>query len=390
MKELILNKNLTSLIFSKNLVQYTLHIRVLLFSWLAYEITKEDLWVGIIMGVGSSPVILTSLLGSYLSERFNINKILLLSYLFIFFLFTLFFIIDYKNIYNLFFLSILFGFISGVPTAPFWTLLINVFGKNNLSKINSYYHMLMFFGEMAMPFIFGFLVSSFNISFVIVFACFLLILGIVLIIFYPADNQIKLKQESKNFDSYFTILKKKPVVFWGTLIVAVQSIFGVTLFIVLPHYSDLLGIGAKGFGFMNGSLGTGLFLGTFCSIYTGVLRSKLLTWIISTIVWDIGQLIFAFSFSYSLSIVTLFFMGFSAAYWTVAANLIFQNETTENDRNKIMGLLTLVMSLFFVGWLVGGVISNLTNAKIALIISALSSYPIFIIAIISSKKLRIV
>ena len=83
-------------------------------------------------------------------------------------------------------------------------------------------------------------------------------------------------------------------------------------------------------------------------------------------------------------------MGISAAYWIVAANLIFQNETSEKDRNKIMALYQFATQIFFIGWLVGGLISEITNAQIALVISGFSSYPIFIIAIISSKRLRVV
>ena len=53
-----------------------------------------------------------------------------------------------------------------------------------------------------------------------------------------------------------------------------------------------------------------------------------------------------------------------------------------------MGLFALVLSLYFIGWFVGGVISDLTNAKTAIIISAISSYPVFILAIARSKELR--
>ena len=132
------------------------------------------------------------------------------------------------------------------------------------------------------------------------------------------------------------------------------------------------------------------FLGTIFTFYTGILKSKILVVILSTMVWDIGQIIFAFSTNYYLSIVVLFLIGFSAAYWVVAANLIFQNETSEKNRNKIMAIYQFVTQIFFIGWLVGGLISDLTNAQIALVISGLSSYPIFIIALIFSKRLRIV
>ena len=137
MNSLFRNKNLNALVLSKNLVQYALQMRVLFFSWLAYEITQKDLWVGIVLGVGSTPILFSSFLGSYLSEKFNIKKIMIYSNLLIFLLFCLFFFIDYENIYNLLILSLLFGIIMGVPSPPFWTIVINTFGKNNLSKINS-------------------------------------------------------------------------------------------------------------------------------------------------------------------------------------------------------------------------------------------------------------
>ena len=79
MNSLFRNKNLNALVVSKNLVQYALQMRVLFFSWLAYEITQKDLWVGIVLGVGSTPILFSSFLGSYLSEKFNIKKIMIIT-----------------------------------------------------------------------------------------------------------------------------------------------------------------------------------------------------------------------------------------------------------------------------------------------------------------------
>tara|TARA_Y100000768_G_scaffold298111_1_gene231850 strand:- start:1479 stop:2651 length:1173 start_codon:yes stop_codon:yes gene_type:complete len=390
MNSLLKNKNLNALVLSKNLVQYALQMRVLFFSWLAYEITQKDLWVGIVLGVGSTPILLSSYLGSYFSERYNINKIMFYSYLVILLMFGLFFIIDYENIYNLLILSFLFGIIMGVPSPPFWTIVINTFGKNNLSWINSYFYSFQFFGEMIIPLIFAFLIANFSSNYFISFACCIIIIATFLIYYFPKDSQIKNHKDKNIYDSFSKILKQNPVIFWMSIIVSIQSIFGVTIFIVLPQYANNFGVGATGFGIFFAANGAGIFLGTIFSFYTGIYRSKILVLVISTIGWDLGQIIFAFSTNYYLSIIVLFLMGFSAAYWVVAANLIFQNETTDKDRNKIMALFQFVSQLFFLGWLVGGLISNVTNAQIALIISGLSSYPIFIIAIISSKKLRIV
>jgi len=390
MKDLLSNKNLNSLIFSKSFFQFSAHIRILLFTWLAYELTQKDLWVGIVVGVGTSPIFFSTFLGSYLSEKYNINKILFISYISCFIILLLFLFVDYNDIYILMFLSVVFGIIPGITNTAFSTILVNSNKKEKLSKINSYYYLIIFFGEMINPIIVGYLLALLSISYVIVFACVFLVLSLFLVAFHPEDLQEKRKKDSNLYLSYLSILKNKPVIFWAVIISTVQSIFGSTLFVVLPKYANLLEIGASGFGIMNGALGAGLFIGSFVSIFTGVYKSRLSIWILSSIGWDIGQIMFAFSESFVFSLFCLFLMGLSAAYWMVSATLIFQEQSEKFDRNKIMGLFTLVSSIFFIGWLVGGIISDLTNAKTAIIISAISSYPIFIIAIGRSKQLRII
>ncbi len=383
-----LSKSFQSLIFSRSFAQYSVHIRALIFSWLAFEITQKDIWVGIVLGAGSSPIFITSFLGSFLSEKYNINKILFISYL-LFFLALIFMIfIDYDNIYILLILSVTFGAIPGIWQTVFQTILVNTNTKKNLSKINSYYYLIIFFGEMMNPIIFAYLITSFSINYVIVFASIYLVFSIILVNFHPKDLQEKRKNNYINYDSYQDILKNKPVIFWAVIIAAFQSIFGVTLFVVLPKYANILDVGATGFGIMNASVGAGMFFGSMLSIFTGVFRSRITIWIISSLGWDIGQLLFAFSENYIFSLLCLFLMGISGAYWMVAATLIFQDQTEKFDRNKIMGLFSLVLSIFFIGWFVGGVISDITNAKIAIIISAVSVYPVIIIGLSLSKKLR--
>ncbi len=383
-----LSKNFQALTFSNSIFGYSAHLRVLLFSWLAYEITQKDIWVGIVLGVGGSQIFISSFLGSYLSEKYNINKILFYSYSSFLIILILFIFINYEDIYVLLFFSILFGAIPGLSQPAFQTLLINTNDKSNFSKINSYRYLIIFFGEMVNPIIFAFLISRFDIDYVIFFAALLLFFSLILLFFHPADSQVKRKKENNKFVSYSFILKNKPVIFWGVIIAAGQNLFGVTFFVLLPNFADQLGIGASGFGIMNAALGAGLFFGSLLSMFTGIYKSRLIIWILCTIVWDIGQVSVIFSEHYTFSLFCLFFMGFSGAYWMVTSTLIFQDQTEKNDRNKIMALYSLVISLFFIGWLFGGIISDLTNPRIAITISALSSYPIFISGILISKKLR--
>ena len=79
----------------------------------------------------------------------------------------------------------------GVPSPPFWTIVINTFGKNNLSKINSYFYSFQFFGEMIIPLIFAFIISNFSSNHFISFACFIILIATFLIYYFPEDKQLK-------------------------------------------------------------------------------------------------------------------------------------------------------------------------------------------------------
>ena len=176
-----LSKNFQALTFSNSIFGYSAHLRVLLFSWLAYEITQKDIWVGIVLGVGGSQIFISSFLGSYLSEKYNINKILFYSYSSFLIILILFIFINYEDIYVLLFFSILFGAIPGLSQPAFQTLLINTNDKSNFSKINSYRYLIIFFGEMVNPIIFAFLISRFDIDYVIFFAALLLFFCLILL-----------------------------------------------------------------------------------------------------------------------------------------------------------------------------------------------------------------
>ena len=213
MKDILSNKNLNALIFSKSFFQWSFHIRIILFTWLAYEITQKDLWVGIVVGVGSSPIFIATFFGSYISEKYNINKILFISYISVIILLFLFLFVDYDDIYLLMFLSIIFGIIPGIAHTSFSTILVNTNKKEKLSKINSYYYLIIFFGEMINPIIVGYLLSDMSINYVIVFACIFLVFSVLLIAFHPEDLQEKRKKDLNKYVSYLSIIKKSLLLF---------------------------------------------------------------------------------------------------------------------------------------------------------------------------------
>ena len=60
-----------------------------------------------------------------------------------------------------------------------------------------------------------------------------------------------------------------------SIIVSIQSVFGVTIFIVLPQYANNFELVLLVLGFFAAN-GAGIFLGTIFTFYTGILKSKIL------------------------------------------------------------------------------------------------------------------
>jgi MFS family permease len=101
-----------------------------------------------------------------------------------------------------------------------------------------------------------------------------------------------------------------------------------------------------------------------------------------------GMLVLAFSQSFPLTLVSVFFTGVSGLCWVNTANTMMQTATTEQMRGRVMGIFTIGTQLMSLGWLIGGVLATLFGNAGALVISALifGGFGVFVYA--RSKEVR--
>jgi MFS family permease len=117
---------------------------------------------------------------------------------------------------------------------------------------------------------------------------------------------------------------------------------------------DILDAGPTGFGMLTAMAGVGALVAGLWVVSLGNFQSKgrLLVW--TSIAWPAALLLFAFSTSYTLSLVLVFAAGLTqAVVWTVIATLILAN-TEPGMRGRVMGLRTGVVASLPIGNLLAG------------------------------------
>ena len=82
------------------------------------------------------------------------------------------------------------------------------------------------------------------------------------------------------------------------------------------------------------------------------------------------MLVLAFSRSFPLTLVLVFFTGVSGLYWVNTTNTSTQAAAAEQMRGRVMGIFMIGAQLMSLGWLIGGVLATLFGNAGALAISA--------------------
>lgn len=367
-------------------------------SWVIFEITQSQLWVGLVAGARAIPFLFFALLGGVISDRFG-RKNLMIGSLSLFAIAAAITAILIANellvAWHMIAVSLI-GAIGGALYGPaFFALVADIVHSDRLSNANGIISVARTTGEMLGPMIVGFIIAvsgADTVFWLIVVGNFF---GLLLLTRIREPSRIENLNEPAKLTFFAQMAegleyaRNTPPLLWLTLLVIAQNLFGSAIFAVMPTYAvDILKIGPTGFGLMGGVLGAGMLIGAvFVSIY-GIHHRHAYVMLSMGVVWDIGMIVFGFSRSIPLSLGALFFMGLITMPWSIAVLTMFQRASIEKMRGRVMSLYVIAINTFPLGWLFGGAVAEWLGNEEALIISAALGTPVLGIALILSKELR--
>jgi MFS family permease len=139
----------------------------------------------------------------------------------------------------------------------------------------------------------------------------------------------------------FSYIVSRPVVFAIMAMEAVASLFGLNHTMLTIFASDILRVGAHGFGLLQSARGLGAVIGS--SIYIGVGQHSRHGQIlfVSAILYGAGFALFGVSQSFALSLFLMALVGASDTIWGASRGTILQMSTADALRGRVMGVFQL-------------------------------------------------
>ncbi len=154
-------------------------------------------------------------------------------------------------------------------------------------------------------------------------------------------------------------------------IVGAVALFGMNFNVLMPLFAtDVLHVGAAGFGFISSAIGLGALFSALWLAWSNT-RPSIHRLLLSTIVFCVLEIFFAISHWYLLSLVLIAGAGFASIAFSATANTIAQTVAPDYLRGRVMSVYMMVFvgSAPFGSLFIGG-LAHLFGAPVALFTGA--------------------
>jgi MFS family permease len=354
-------------------------------SWLVLELTHSGWQLGVVGALQALPILLFSLLSGVFADRWPKRRVLLLtqsaSAIQAFLLWGLL-AAGILQLWHLYILALLLGVTNSLGRPASRSFVVELVGREDLPNAVALNSSITNLARIVGPGLGGIIIalSGVNILFLLNAISFLpVIAGLALInsrelhIREPASGSAGERQSTwQSLREGLAYVWKTPAVLLVMLVVGLVLLFGSNFNVVLPLLvTDVLHVGAQGFGFLSAASAVGALLAALWLAWNNrqpTIRSVL----IGTLLFGALEAIFAVSRIYLLSLALIASVGFMEEVFASQSVTILQTVVRDHLRGRVMS----VQVLFFdgslpPGYLLMGWLSGLYGPSGALLIGAL-------------------
>jgi MFS family permease len=356
-------------------------------AWLVLELTHSAWQLGLVGALQSLPVLLFSIVGGVFADRWPKRRVLLLTQVAAMIQALLLWALIATGtiqLWHLYILAMLLGLTNSLYLPTSRAFLVELVGREDLPNAVALNSSLSTLARIVGPGLGGIIIaeSSVTMLFLLNALSFLpVIVGLALIKRKALHAQALQHRSVGERQNTWQSLRegvgyvwKTPAVLVVILVVGLVLLFGSNFNVVLPLFAtDVLHVGATGFGLLSAALGVGALLSALWLAWSNQ-KSAIRRVLIGMLVFGVLEAVFAVSRIYLLSLVLIASVGFMENAFAAQALTTLQTVTPDHLRGRV----TSVQVLFFdgslpLGYLLLGWLSGLCGASLALLIGALLS-----------------
>lgn len=347
-------------------------------NWLVYILTKSALYLGLVSFLSSVPMLLFTLFGGVLADKYSRKKILIFTQ--VFSLFPALFLgiviqINIVTIWHVAAASLLLGIAAAFDMPARQAFISEIVPREMITKAVAMQSMSFNIARIIGPFLAGLIVANMNFHMCFYLNALSFLPLIIILITLCAKSCLKIDGDM-SFKSFFKegfhfLLNNKKILY---IICAVGTftIFGISFIPILPIIADsVLNSGIEGLGMIVSSIGFGSLTAATIITLKKDIDNKANHIFKASMLFPIGILGIAFSKNLYMSMAFAFLLGFAFVNFFTVSNSFIQNQTDQRLRGRIMSFFSFVFLGFTpIGNILVGFLVELIGVKNVLIIYA--------------------
>ena len=314
--------------------------------WLALQLTHSPFLVGLVLAAQFLPVLVGGPLGGVVADRYGKRNVLLATQgLFIIPSVTLYAVTatGHAEYWMVIVAAFLTGTINLFDMPARQAFVIEMVGRQDLMNAIALNSALFNAAAVIGPAIAGLLIAAVGVP-----ICFLInsvsyLAAIVALSLMrdlpsvaPQHDNLPLMKRLVQGASY---ARHEPVVGMLLVAIAVFSLFAMNRLTLIPLFADgVLHVGARGFGFLLGSMGFGALVGALTLAFFPRLGANPRRQLWMAVIWVAALIEFSISRVFILSMLALFVAGYCQISFVAAANNRIQTITPDHLRGRVMSL----------------------------------------------------
>jgi MFS family permease len=336
--------------------------------WLALQLSNSAFIVGLVSAAGSFPVLVLSLYGGVIADRYNklklvtIAQALLLVQALALWWFT---VSNHLTIGWLLGLTTLNGLISAFEIPARQSFIVELVGREDLIDAIALNSGGFNLARIVGPSIAALVIGTLGLHWCFAFNSFsylAVLAGLFLIRLPPWERSAQTQSSLEGLKEGFAYVRETPVVAVLIRVIGVYAIFGLPILAMMPVIArDILRTNAAGYGFLLTCVGIGALTGALSLAWLGrrVHRGKL--FIISSYSFAGALIVFCLLPWHSLHIAAavLIVIGFAMLLNGALANGLLQSIVPDELRGRVISVYILVyVGLAPIGSFLAGIAAN--------------------------------
>lgn len=339
--------------------------------WLVYSLTKSPFYLGVVSAASWLPILLLSLVGGAVADRFRKRNLLLMTQALSMLPALVIGILTARGVVTVWHV-IAMGFLMGtfnafdIPARQ--SFLIEMVRKESLLNAVALNSAAFNLARILGPVAAGLIIEHVGLApcFFINSASFLAVIGALALMRVQGLAGRKRKSILGEIFEGVGFTRREPEVMRPMLLVALFSLFGLPFIALLPVFAEeILGVGASGLGFLAGAAGAGALGSAMMLAFRGDVSGKGRPMAMAAVGFPAALLVFSLSTDYALSLLALVFAGFAIVSFLALANSSIQLLTPDGLRGRVMSVYTTVfLGMIPIGHsMMGAVASALGTAR---------------------------